>query len=139
MIKMNHPFNEETCINRLLKEYSKHNKLIIAFDFDNTIFDFHNNGGDYSEVIELLKDCSDMNMTMVLFTCDDDNDILKDKVEFCNKNEIWVDYINESPVYNTKKPYYNILLDDRAGLNEAYSILYKVINVIKENSYGKGY
>lgn len=139
MIKMNHPFNEETCINRLLKEYIKHNKLIIAFDFDNTIFDFHNNGGDYSEVIELLKDCSDMNMTMVLFTCDDDNDILKDKVEFCNKNEIWVDYINESPVYNTKKPYYNILLDDRAGLNEAYSILYKVINVIKENSYGKGY
>lgn len=35
---------------------------------------------------------------------------------------------------NSKKPYYNILLDDRAGLEESYEILkYVVDEIIKLN------
>lgn len=44
------------------------------------------------------------------------------------------DYVNDSPVFNkittNSKIYYNIFLDDRAGLNEAYSILFTVISYI---------
>ena len=53
--------------------------------------------------------------------------------KYCNDNKIRIDYINESPVLNTRKPYYNILLDDRAGLEEAYFTLKEVVDYIKNN------
>lgn len=58
MESFNHPFGKEACKKRLLEEYKKYGELIVAFDYDNTIFDYHNNGGDYSCVIELLKRCA---------------------------------------------------------------------------------
>jgi hypothetical protein len=69
----NHPFGKEACKKRLLEEYHKYRKLIVAFDFDNTIFDYHNTGGDYSCVIELLKECSLLGFEMILFTTDEDD------------------------------------------------------------------
>lgn len=57
----NHPFGKEAC--RLLEEYHKYGKLIVAFD--NTIFDYHNNGGDYSEVINLLNKCYKLEFDIV--------------------------------------------------------------------------
>lgn len=36
----------------------------------------------------------------------------------------------------SKKPYYNILLDDRAGLEESYEILKYVVDEIKLNQQG---
>lgn len=52
---MNHPFSEYGAATRLLAEYKEHQKLVVGFDFDNTIFDTHNNGGNYKIVIDLLK------------------------------------------------------------------------------------
>lgn len=60
----NHPFGKEACKKRLLEEYHKYGKLIVAFDY-------HNTGGDYSCVIELLKECSLLGFEMILFTTDD--------------------------------------------------------------------
>ena len=51
--------------------------------------------------------------------------------EFCEGEGIRVDFVNESPVLKTTKPYYNILLDDRAGLEDAYHILSQVVKRIK--------
>lgn len=46
-------------------------------------------------------------------------------------------FVNESPVFpNSEKPYYNILLDDRAGLEESYEILKYVVDEIKLNQQG---
>ena len=46
-------------------------------------------------------------------------------------------YTNESPVFpKSEKPYYNILLDDRAGLEESYEILKYVVDEIKLNQQG---
>lgn len=127
-----HPFNTNQCALRLAKDFKKHNNLIVAFDFDNTIFDYHNNGGDYSEVISLLKECSSLGFIMILFTSDDSPTRLEWMVEYCFHYGIRVDYINESPIMDTIKPYYNILLDDRAGLESAYNSLNDAINLIKE-------
>lgn len=126
-----HPFNTNQCALRLVKDFKAHNNLIVAFDFDNTIFDYHNNGGDYSEVISLLKECSDLGFTMILFTSNDSPTKLEWMVEYCLHYGIRVDYINESPVMDTLKPYYNILLDDRAGLESAYNSLEDAIDTIK--------
>lgn len=53
--------------------------------------------------------------------------------KYCFHFGIKVDYINESPIMNTRKPYYNILLDDRAGLQEAADTLNSVLNLIEIN------
>ena len=130
-----HPFNKENCKKRLLEEYHKYGKLIVAFDFDNTIYDYHNNGGDYSEVISLLRKCAALSFKLILFTTEEDDEKLQWKVETCaellNTKEILVNKSNLFP--HAVKPYYNILLDDRAGLEESYEILKYVVDEIKSH------
>ena len=131
---MKHPFNQQACLDRLKEEYDKYGKLIVAFDFDNTIYDFHNNGGDYSEVIELLKECIKLEFDLILFTVDEDPNKVSEKVQWLVSNGLWNYksshfFINTSPIFSrSRKPYYNILLDDRAGLEESYNILKQVVN-----------
>lgn len=131
MLEFKDTFNTQKCYTRLIDEYNTHKNLIIAFDFDNTVFDYHNKGYKFDSVISLLKECSDFGLTMVLFTCNDDEKTLSLHREFLSSKGIKVDYVNESPIMQTKKPYYNILLDDRAGLSESFRILANVIDFIK--------
>ena len=129
----NHPFGKEACKKRLLEEYYKYGKLIVAFDYDNTIYDYHRNSGDYSEVIELLKECARLGFKLILFTCEDDPITLQCKVDLCeNLLKTGID-LKSSVFPESDKPYYNILLDDRAGLEESYEILKYVIDEIKSN------
>lgn len=128
----------------LLEEYHKYGKLIVAFDFDNTIFDYHNTGGDYSCVIELLKECSLLGFEMILFTTDEDDYKIMAKQTICMRlgianitsNTLSAPNISSSIFSKSKKPYYNILLDDRAGLEESYEILKYVVDEIKLNQQG---
>lgn len=124
-------FNTKNCTIRLLDDYKRHGNLIVAFDFDNTIYDYHDKGASFYCVENLLRECSELGFTMILFTANED----KEKLDFCKlycfQCGIRIDYVNESPVMNTRKPYYNILLDDRAGLEEAYKILRYVVEFIK--------
>lgn len=131
----NHPFNKENCKRRLLEEYYKYGKLIVAFDFDNTIYDYHKNGGDYSEVIQLLQDCSKLGFELILFTTEEDYDNLLKKIHKVDSILGTFNYrINKSSIFlESKKPYYNILLDDRAGLEESYEILKYVVDEIKSH------
>ncbi len=133
MYKFNDYFNAKNSTIRLLNDYYKYGDLIVAFDFDNTIFNY-NGAADrtFFDVTHLLQECSALGFTMVLFTANEDEDKLNFCRTYCRSNEIRIDYINESPVMNTRKPYYNILLDDRAGLEEAYGILKFVVEMIKE-------
>ncbi len=123
-----HPFNTKSCINRLKSEYDKYKKLVIGFDFDNTIFDMHNTGGDYSMVISLLQECKKLGFILCLYTADLREDWIEWKVKYCKHFKIDPDYINESPLLSgTKKPFFNLLLDDRAGLESAYIILHNIV------------
>lgn len=115
----------DDCFNRLMLDIKTHGKLIIAFDFDNTIFDFHNSGDTYPMVVKLLQEAKEKGHTLLLFTA---NENLKLCIQFCEDNFIKPDYVNDSPVNpGGRKPYYNILLDDRAGLGMCYSLLKDVL------------
>ena len=130
------------------EHYAIHSRIFIlyssccvAFDFDNTIFDYHNNGGDYSEVINLLNKCYKLGFHLILFTCETNLQELCIKqmktAKVLGRAEDLELYTNESPVFpNSEKPYYNILLDDRAGLEESYEILKYVVDEIKLNQQG---
>ena len=53
---------------RLKQDYLVHKSLFVAFDYDNTVFDYHNQGINYDEIIGLLTTCKSLGFTMILFT-----------------------------------------------------------------------
>jgi hypothetical protein len=129
-----HPYlMDSVCVERLIEEYNKHKSLVVAYDLDNTVKDYHQKGHDYSEVIELIKESKDFGFYLIVFTAEEDTEKVK---MFLNENTIPYDAINENPPFwksNARKIYYNILLDDRAGLSAAFNILKKVLEQIKIN------
>ena len=123
------------CLARLLDEYNKHKSLIIAVDHDDTVFDFHKKGYTYEKTIEIVKKCKESGFYIVLFTA-----CSKDRWK--EMNEWWLenigfkpDSVNKNPIElpfgNDGKIYYNILLDDRAGLNSSLGILDSFFRIIK--------
>jgi hypothetical protein len=113
-------------LNRLIDDYREHGKLIIAFDFDNTVSDYWGKGDEYPFVEFLLRKSKEQGHTLILFTCKSGYAATLAANE-CSKKGYGPDLINTSPVLNTVKPYYNILLDDRAGLRSASNVLHKFL------------
>lgn len=132
---MNDPyFSTQNCINRLYCEYTKHKQLIVAVDFDDTIYPYHQTGNTHYQVIDLLRKCQNLDFYIVVFT-----GCAPDKFGFIQKFfedlNIKLDSINKNPIDlpfgNHGKIYYNILLDDRAGLWQAYETLSETIKLIE--------
>ncbi len=123
--------NKEICYNRLLKEYSEHKSLVVAVDFDGTIYDFHNEGITFEDIINLLNDLKEIGCYIIIFTANDNHGLITD---YCITMKIPFDSINENPPFfksKSRKIYYNVLLDDRAGMNEVYNQLTNLIKQIK--------
>jgi len=123
-------FNFNRCYERLVEDYKKHNSLLVAFDYDNTIYDYHKKGYQFNEVINLLRRCQALEFTLILFTSNEGDDLTKAVDYVTNQLNIKGFYVNESPINNNRKPYFNILLDDRAGLGTSYALLYRLLNEI---------
>lgn len=125
---------KENTVNRLLEEWIKYERIVIAYDFDNTVYDYHKEGHTYNNVIELLRESKALGAHLIVFTASP-----KEKYNFIraylNLNNIPYDSINANPSFipikEGRKIYYNILLDDRAGLDSAYEILKTVVEIIK--------
>lgn len=134
---MSDPYLEKTAsYDRLLAEYEKHKSLVIAYDFDNTVHDFHHVDATYPKVIELLQDLKGIGCYLICFTACEDIENVKD---YLLENKIPFDAINENPPFfksSSKKIYYNALLDDRAGLIQVYNELRLLADIkIAENGY----
>jgi hypothetical protein len=130
-------FDTQLCIDRLYKVYQKHNNIIIACDFDETIYPFHNPSEKFEKVIELLQECSKLNLTIIIFTSGLNERHIFMR-EYCQNLDINIYGINknvDSMKYGREgaKVYYNILLDDKAGLGQSYQILKETISKIKKN------
>lgn len=121
-------------VERLHKEYNKHPKLIVACDFDDTAYDFHNQGAQHTRVLEALRKCNELGFYVVLWTASAPERFNFMK-EYMKEKQVHISAINENPIElpfgNHKKMYYNILLDDRAGLGQALDALEILINDIK--------
>jgi len=53
---------------RLMDEYMRYKSLVIAVDFDGTLFDFHGEGNSYDMVINLLRELKKIGCYIILFT-----------------------------------------------------------------------
>jgi hydroxymethylpyrimidine pyrophosphatase-like HAD family hydrolase len=135
---MNDPYlNKNKAFERLLEEYKKYGKLVIATDFDDTLYDYHKKDYSYESVISLLKRCRALDFYICVFTgtpkekWDEIDSYMKEigvEYDAINKNAFPMCFGNDGKIY------YNILLDDRAGLDSAYEILEKVVDFAEKNS-----
>jgi hypothetical protein len=121
-------------IERLIKDYIKHGQLVIAYDYDNTVYDYHDKGYEFKMVINLLRECKPYCKFIVYTHSNDDRH--GEIIEYLDSNDIPWDTINEGIVFaNGKcegKLFYSHFLDDRAGLRSAYIILDKAMRIISQ-------
>lgn len=124
--------NAENSANRLLEEYHKYGTLVVAFDFDDTVYDFHKKGRFYNDVITLLRELKSINCYLICWTGQEDTDFVK---EYLHKNNIPFDAFNENPPFHkstSRKIYANAYLDDRAGLKQVYTELKNILITLKK-------
>ena len=125
--------DDKNCIQRLVDEWEKYGQLIIAYDYDCTVFDYYRSGHTHKNIVELLRECKKLGFHLTLFTsCNDDR---MDEIKlYLKENDIPYSSINETPdfiPFKGRKIYYNHFLDDRAGLSSAYRILAEAVFRIK--------
>ena len=92
------------CVRRLANEYERHGMLYVAFDFDNTVYDYHNQGFVFERVEKILKECKKYRFRLVLFTAKETQSEIDKCVAYCAERGYEPDYVNECPVMNTSKP-----------------------------------
>lgn len=123
-------FKGDTLSDKLIKQYQEFGTLYIGVDFDDTIREWES-GEPIMEVIKVLKECNKLNLKLCLYTAREAFE-LTEALTFCMKCGIKIDHVNYSPIKpDVRKPLFNILLDDRAGLKESLTELIKLINYLK--------
>lgn len=129
-------FSTQNCVDRLFKEWKKHGKLFVAVDFDGTVFDFYENGGTFDRVWKILERCQKLDFYIIAYTASNQTrwQFIKD---YFQQHGITISCINENavkglPYGHWGKIYYNILLDDRAGLQQAVDTLEQCVTLVEE-------
>ena len=119
----------EKSYNRLKEEFLTHGKLIIAYDLDSTVYDYHHKNESYELVKDLIRKYKDYAYFIVFTSSEPDRyDEIK---EILHKENLPFDSINDDAPFipfKGRKVYYNILLDDRAGLHQTYNELLRLYN-----------
>lgn len=118
---------------RLINEYAKYGSLTIGFDFDNTVYDFHQVGASYEQVRQLLRDLKEIGCNLVCWTAQRDLPFVE---KFLAENNIPCDGINTNGIdlgWDSRKPFFSALLDDRAGLVQVYEELCDVVYFARSN------
>jgi len=124
--------SEENCYNRLKNEFTKYGKLIFCVDFDDTLYDFHNLGRTYSNIINLLNRWEKYS-EVIIFTGNgtEKNNFIS---EYLTNIGVKIKGINcdSSVSFGGRKVYANVYIDDRGGLPTVYRILLRLIDEIEK-------
>jgi len=109
----------------LLKLYKAHGKLIIAFDYDDTVMPLNFPEELCIRPRELLIRAQEQRHLLVLFSSNKDTPHI---TKMCESIGI---FPKENPTQlQGNKQFYNLFLDDKCGLNEACNILEEVLNIL---------
>lgn len=119
-------------LNKIKQQYEQHGQLILGVDFDNTIFpltDDFENEDRCREVLGAIQDLKKKlkgKLVICLWTVADPYS-LKYKIAIMRYEKIAPDFVNKSPLDGQfgecRKPFFNLLLDDNAGLDETLKVL----------------
>jgi len=116
---------------RLIDAYKTHDRLVIAYDIDDTVRPYY--CSSCNAIVELLKNAKEvLNPYFIVYTSNPNIDGIK---EFLNEKGIPYDSINENAPFvpfNNGKLYYNLFLDDKAGLTQTSSTLNDLVQLVKK-------
>ena len=128
------PYTDEfKAADRLFKEWCLHGSIIIGVDFDDTVYDCHEKGFEFPYTVTTLKRAQQLGARLCVWTANRDRELVQ---RTWDKLDLTYDYYNESPIVfheNQVKPYFNLLLDDRAGLGSALHTLN--LTMVQYNHY----
>lgn len=106
-------------LKKIIRNYEKFGNIVVGVDFDFTLVDAVTNE-TYKDIVEILKRGQRKEIIYCIWTANDNDAYVKSK---------WLEaglefqYYNESPInLCSRKPHFNILLDDSAGLKEALEL-----------------
>ena len=122
--------NPSFLLERLITQYQKQDKLIIAYDIDDTVRPAYCT--DCVNVQSLLRKINDsLDAYFIVFTSNEDIDGVK---AYLDEEEIPYDAINTNAPfvpYKNGKVFYNVLLDDKAGLGEVVNTLEQLVYLVR--------
>lgn len=116
----------------LVNAYMEHDRLIIAYDIDDTVRPYKSKCcEDVKELIRTAKEI--LNPYFIVFTA---NPHYEKNIQFLNEENLPYDAINENipeigRYGDGLKIYYNLFFDDKAGLREAYFALNRLCYYVK--------
>jgi len=140
MDRLDEYLKEGASYNRLFQEYQRYGSLVIAVDFDSTIFDYFGKGESYEMVKQLVRDLYSIGCKIIIWSGTED----VNKIDtYLREEDIPWDAINENIMINgnwidgkdSRKVYNNCLLDDRAGLLQTYTDLTKLVSEIRAKTF----
>lgn len=118
-------------LNKVADAYNRHSSLIVGVDFDDTIFPYNKTQENIDRcdrvvlLLQTLKKKMGTNLILCLYSVADEQALVyKEHIMECYG--LKPQFVNEGPMdnkWNSKKPFFNILLDDKAGLNETIEVL----------------
>ena len=126
--------DENFLYDRLVEAQYVHDRLIIAYDLDDTVRPYKSNSCDM--VKDLIRRAKTLlNPYFIVFTA---NPHKEENIAFLEAEGLPYDAINENADFigrygDNLKIYYNLLLDDKAGLKEAYNALEKLVNNVEQS------
>ena len=123
------------CLYTKLKDvYDTHGNIILAVDFDDTIYDWKSVGLSCDYVVDLVKRCQEkLNAKVMLFTCRTDH-LLDFAHRHCEEVglKLWASNHNPDHGHTMGKPFYNVLLDDKACLEQVCDVLELLIEQVEK-------
>ena len=139
-------FNNDYIVKKLIELYNKHGKIILAYDFDETVYSGNEDSLPVTDrICDLLVECSKYpdDIVMILYTCRSGKD-LDEAIEYLNVKGIRHDSENEncSIIKETaqfdpsSKVVYNIFLDDKTGLVVTYTCVLTFLLWLKAKKGG---
>ena len=123
-------------IERLVKEWREHGKIILAVDYDSTLFPYStiDNKEDIDRTIRLVRLARETGAYITIFTASNP-ERYEEIHRYCDSIGIEFDAINKNPINlpygNQGKIFYNINLCDRSGLRESLDTLEQAMFIIR--------
>ena len=122
---------------RLLADWKKWGNITVGFDFDQTVSPYHTKDATYDMVISLLHELDEVGATLVCWTANPNHEYVQKYLKDKGINHVGINVDAIDLGYQTRKPFYSALLDDRSGLDSVYRDLSLLVWYIKEHNLQK--